>query len=1352
MSDIEEAISLHQEALYLKSGRLLTRIKAGEIAAKTLIVFERWHDAAKVLKVAVDLLPLVTLRSNSREDLQYTIQSLSGLTSFTASVFLKAGKSSAQALSILEKGRGIIASPTIDLRSDESQLQAKYPELWSQRLAETYEQTGEKMPNEYRYKGCILSTLAAILDLQYKRTKNLDDLNRAIEAADMAVDATPQDYPDRFTYLSNLGSRLSKRFQQTDSLNDLNRAVEAANIAVNSAPQDDPDRATYLNNLGCYLSMQFERTGSLKDLDRAIEVADIAVNATPEDDPDRAGRLHNLGSHLSTRCKRTGSLNDLDRAVEVADIVVNAIVQDHPNRAIYLYKLGSYLSTRFERTGSLKDLDRAIEVADIAVNATPEDDPDRAGRLHNLGSHLSTRFERTSSLKDLDRAIEVADIAVNATPQDNPNQAGYLNNLGCFLSTRFKRTGSLNDLDRALEVADITVNTAPQDDPYRATYLSNLGSHLGMRFQRMGLIEDLDRAIEAADMAVEATPQDHPNRVSWLNNLGNHLSMRFKRMGLIEDLDRAVESIDIAIAATPQDHPNRAGLLSNLGNHIGMRFERTGSLNDLDRAVEAATIAVDTTPQDHSNRAGYLNNLGTHLDMRFGRTGLLKDLDRAVEAADMAVDATPQDHPDQAGFLNNLGNHLCKRFERTNSLNDLDRAVKAAHMAVDATPQNHPDQARRLHNLGKNLGTRFKRTRSSKDLDRAIEAAEMAVDTTPQEHPERASYLHNLGNLLDLRFMRTGSVEDRQKSISSVRDGWNCTSAPPSTRIYLAIILASYYASQLDWKTSSSILEDAVQLLPIVSPRSLQHTDQQHMLADFAGLASMAAATALNAGKDAYHALKLLEIGRGVIAGLLLEMRTDVSNLERKHPELAKEFVTLRDELDSPASAISSLATLENMTPIESRVKRRREAVEKFREILGKIRSKSKFSNFLYPPTEDEMKTEADPDPIVVINVSFYRCDAFLVQKDCPVKALKLPRLILKDIKENTISLRVANPKMVQKMLEWLWDVAASPILDALCFKQPPSSDDWPHIWWIPTAQLSQLPFHAAGQHFKGSTDTVLDRVMSSYSSSIKALIYGRRHSDTKPQQNASNNALLITVPESGLPFALDEVKMLEDLCPFLGLNPVKPTPRRDEILTHLRTCTIFHFASHGRSNPLEPSESCLVLEGENNSVTVADLRDCRLQENAPFLAYLSACSTKVNEAERLIDEEIHLVSACQLAGFRHVVGTLWEVSDKHCVDVARILYETIKDEGMTDRAVYRGLHRAIRMLRDKEAATTETHKDSYVAGYFKDSLDESIEQKGEEKPDGDDGKPRQSKWGDAGGPSRFAGPLLWASYIHAGQ
>ncbi len=151
------------------------------------------------------------------------------------------------------------------------------------------------------------------------------------------------------------------------------------------------------------------------------------------------------------------------------------------------------------------------------------------------------------------------------------------------------------------------------------------------------------------------------------------------------------------------------------------------------------------------------------------------------------------------------------------------------------------------------------------------------------------------------------------------------------------------------------------------------------------------------------------------------------------------------------------------------------------------------------------------------------------------------------------------------------------------------------------------------------------------------------------------------------LPSAAEEIEMLRDLCPSFRLRPIISSLRKDDVLAHLQTCKLFHFAGHGQSDPVEPSQNCLLLEDwRTNPLTVGDLRDSRLQENPPFLAYLSACSTGANEAVRFADEGIHLISAFQLEGFRHVVGTLWEVSDKYCVDVARVLYETLRDVSRT--------------------------------------------------------------------------------------
>jgi hypothetical protein len=217
---------------------------------------------------------------------------------------------------------------------------------------------------------------------------------------------------------------------------------------------------------------------------------------------------------------------------------------------------------------------------------------------------------------------------------------------------------------------------------------------------------------------------------------------------------------------------------------------------------------------------------------------------------------------------------------------------------------------------------------------------------------------------------------------------------------------------------------------------------------------------------------------------------------------------------------------------------------------------------------------------------------------------------------------------------------------------------------------------------------------MSSYSSSIKAIIHGRR--ERRNLESVVSNpakALLVAIENtpgyySRLPFATREVEVLRELCGSIrtmGLESIEPGRRKQDVMSHLPQCDIFHFAGHGYTDDDDPSKSYLLLEdGKSDALTVANLLELNLREHSPFLAYLSACGTGRIKGEKYVDENIHLISACQLAGYRHIIGTLWEVKDEICVEMARITYEGIRDRGMTDESVCWGLHKAARELRDR--------------------------------------------------------------------
>jgi CHAT domain-containing protein len=225
-----------------------------------------------------------------------------------------------------------------------------------------------------------------------------------------------------------------------------------------------------------------------------------------------------------------------------------------------------------------------------------------------------------------------------------------------------------------------------------------------------------------------------------------------------------------------------------------------------------------------------------------------------------------------------------------------------------------------------------------------------------------------------------------------------------------------------------------------------------------------------------------------------------------------------------------------------------------------------------------------------------------------------------------------------------------------------------------------------------------MDRVVSSYTPTVRALRYARQHGRAAA---AADRLLVVAMPttpglaEGGrLAHVVEEtekvaqrfhdpVVLMEPDPAFTGCSSGVPT--RAAVLAQLRVCGIAHFACHGASNPVDPSKSLLVLhDHEQDPLTVAGLAASSLDQAQ--LAYLSACRTAAVDTGELIDEAIHLTSAFQLTGFPHVVGTLWEIDDRISVDVADGFYARLTDEGGRidiERAAG-ALHGAVRAVRDR--------------------------------------------------------------------
>lgn len=286
-------------------------------------------------------------------------------------------------------------------------------------------------------------------------------------------------------------------------------------------------------------------------------------------------------------------------------------------------------------------------------------------------------------------------------------------------------------------------------------------------------------------------------------------------------------------------------------------------------------------------------------------------------------------------------------------------------------------------------------------------------------------------------------------------------------------------------------------------------------------------------------------------------------------------------------------------------------------------------------------------------------------------------------------SQRGVKNKAYCNFLAWLWHECVKPILFELGHGVHSSPEDLPRVWWIRTRLISSFPFHAVCDMSAELTESTLFRVVSSYTPSIKSLIHAReRESLTAWSNECPPKLLLVTIAST--PGANDllgvETKRstIEGVIGAFTHIEYLDHPDSANVISHIRECQIAHFACHGKSDSLDPSQSGLLLQTPAPNPKQDILSVLKLCENPPTqggVAYLSACSTAENRAKHLADKALHVVSGFQVAGFRHVIGTLWPSIDDVCVEVAKSFYATLCRKGnllLTDRAIAMALHNAV--------------------------------------------------------------------------
>jgi tetratricopeptide (TPR) repeat protein len=446
-------------------------------------------------------------------------------------------------------------------------------------------------------------------------------------------------------------------------------------------------------------------------------------------------------------------------------------------------------------------------------------------------------------------------------------------------------------------------------------------------------------------------------------------------------------------------------------------------------------------------------------------------------------------------------NTLCSWLVRSGTLQDLEEGVEVAQRSVDLTPQNHPQRAWHVNSLAGTLGHKYGLTQDIEDLNRAIEIYRQGLSLASQDDPNRAYYLSNLAASLTKTLDHDPTIERVEEVVNLYLESLRSVTGPLRVRIESARLggliigtAAEIFEQPADWEGAYFILDEGVKLLPQISPPSLSRDDQQHLLKKLSGLSALAASAALHAGVTPVEALQSLEAGRGIMAGWVINSQSDVSQLLREYPEVGAEYVELRDRISMVIgySAVDLLHGGRSVNsvpqiPISVAVTNRLNDVERLVELEDEIRQDFPgFEQFQRPPDARQLMDLAELGPVIAINATTFRSDAFIVTYD-DVRAIPLPALkwdVLnanmkmfygmdsitdgdnEDLHERNAGLR--------RILKWLWDAVVHPVLQDLGCLQSSKPATLPRVWWVTSGLLGMAPFHAVGSNWAVQVITLL--------------------------------------------------------------------------------------------------------------------------------------------------------------------------------------------------------------------------------------------------------------------------------------
>lgn len=996
-------------------------------------------------------------------------------------------------------------------------------------------------------------------------------------------------------------------------------------IELRGEPLPEGDERTYqhaeaLADLTMFL-LGLQQIGNPYCVPVAIGLLRDALATVPADRQSRTIMLCNLGFTLIAERRESTDSNDFDEVIEVFRESVDLMPDGHPDYARGTYGLAAATRAKALLSGNEELFNTAIELYRTAVDNGPSI-ADALDLMSDFAEALTiqARLKPDSRLDLLRETIGIQRQIMEILPEPAPVLQAQL---GVAVLEAHEAGVVEATIGEAVELLEQAAAGFPQDTAEHAETMSMLYRAYAVRTREQSIKRQGPKEKALDDLMSRSIP---PEPGAEPEDPAGMMAVLAKLIGLMPSTDDTRHAQMMDFAATVMKYPSEAGLLEVQAKGMEVLRQQMAHLSPAEQLAELLRMA--NAPEEP-------------IRMAMDTTGL----DEVADLLDQVL-AGPLDELEP---LDRTMVHMSRqqlRLVLAAAGGDKDEMVEMMHESMQTLPDLMSDinlSVSMIEPMVMLSGATLSPFESLRTLEQDVRIHRERLAGHDDLDTRKA-----LAQALFQHFRLTNDEDVYQEAVANARIVTSATS-PPDART-----TATWAATAASRAHSGSIEGGG------------------------GGLAGMASNQAVGSitRNDGPGALEGIEEGRALMLSTALNARREFESLRKADPELAAEFTEVRQrvrDIHRPGTK-----------PTPQDVERFRALADEWKALVERIKGLPDFDRFMVPLPMglSDLKPAAAQGPIVTINVNAQRCDAIVLGTE-GVRIVPLPDLRLDDLDERAdrfhAALRMSNmderEPVLRTTLEWMWDVVAAPVLDALGFSG--TSSEWPRLWWSPTGALNFLPIHAAGHHDKPGM-SVMDRVVSSYTPTIRALMYSR--AGAPPQWRT---ALAVAMPETpghaDLPATRIEAESLASR--MAGPLPVIGSEAtRSAVLYALPHANIAHFACHASSDPADPSASHLLLhDGPLDVGTIS-----RLSLESAELAYLSACAT-ARGGVRYANEAIHVASAFQLAGFSQVVATLWEIGDDVAAATASNFHHEISAM-MNDPVRIPGaavLHKVTRRMRD---------------------------------------------------------------------